>query len=326
MRIAEFSKSSRVTIALIVSAEPRPRERLAFVMLALSVAVGPISFVLLQTQTLAGQDLHATGPLPSFEVASIRQDHSGSGWDSMEYAGRGAPMDRFIMRNMTIKELICMAFAGKGCEMLRDVEVAGGPGWINSDRYDIDAKLQDSDVAALYKLPNDSDRRAQVRLMMQSLLTDRFKLVVNHTTATRPVYALVLAKGGTKLHETVPGSPSPIELQGHPVDFLEEPTEMRAHGVSISTFVNALSLERAVGRPVLDQTGLKGKYDFDLTWAAIPEMSPGPSSGAETVPPQETFGPSIFRAIQEQLGLKLEPTRGPGEAIEIVHIEKPSEN
>lgn len=301
-------------------------KRLLLAALAVGTVAGPVALGLMQTPPLAGQILQATGPLPSFEVASIRPDHSGSGSSHIGYAGVGAPMDRFIVTNMTIKDLICLIFGGKPCPMLPHGLVSGGPGWINSDRYDIDAKLNDSDVAALYKLSNNSDRTVQVRLMVRALFADRFKLVVNDTTVMRPIYALVISKGGPKLQESIPGSPSPIELQGTPVHFLTEPSEIRAHGIPISTLANALSLERAVGRSVQDQTGLTGKYDFELKWSPPPGIEPGPVPGAETAPPPDTSGPSIFTAIQEQLGLELKVTNGPVKALVIAHIEKPSEN
>lgn len=202
--------------------------RLLLAALAAGTVAGPVTLGLMLTHPLAGQILHATGPLPSFEVASIRPDHSGSSGGHIGYGGFGAPMDRFIATNTPIKELICAAYVGKPCFMFPNL-VSGGPGWINYDRYDIEAKLNDSDVAALYKPPNRSDRDVQVRLMVQSMLADRFKLVVNDTKVARPVYALVIAKGGSKLQESIPGSPSPIELQGHPVGFLTEPSEIRAH-------------------------------------------------------------------------------------------------
>jgi len=205
--------------------------------------------------------------------------------------------------------------------------VSGGPGWINSERYDIDAKLDDSQVAALAKLP-PQDRIVQIRLMVQSLLADRFKLVVNETTVTRPVYALVVAKGGPKLQTTVPGSPSPIKDDGHPMQARFFPGDIRGHGIPISFLARSLSQMGGLGRPVLDETGLKGNYDIDLKWTSevnSPGAMPAPSSGAESAPP-DTSGPSLFSALQEQLGLKLEPTNGPVEALEIVHVEKPSVN
>jgi uncharacterized protein (TIGR03435 family) len=239
--------------------------------------------------------------------------------------GHGAPGDRFIATNITIKALICWAFAGTSVPLPSD-EVSDGPSWINSERYDIDAKLEDSKAAAVAKL-SFPDNIVQVRLMLQSMLADRFKLVVKDTTVTRPVYALVIAKGGSKLKATVPGSQSTIEAGGHPVQFSGGRGMMSAHGTPMIVLVRFLS-QQGLGRPVLDQTGLTGEYDFELKWNPdldSPGMMQGPSHNAGFAPP-ESSGPSIFTAIQDQLGLKLKATEGPLEDLVIVNIEKPSEN
>jgi uncharacterized protein (TIGR03435 family) len=291
----------------------------------LAVAVPVVLGVICGAQ-LSAQVLHASGPLPSFEVASIRPNDSGSGRSQLGAAGVGAPMDRFIVTNTTIKQLICWAFGGTGLPLPSD-QVSGGPGWINSDRYDIDAKLDESQAAALPKL-SGSDRIVQIRLMVQSLLADRFKLVVSDKMVPRPVYALVVAKGGPKLQETVPGSPSQIKIGGNPTQAYFSAGDIRAHGIQVSMLARSLSNQGELGRPVLDETGLKGSYDIDLKWTPEvnpPGAMPGPSPAAEVAPP-DASGPSIFAALQEQLGLKLESTTGAVEALEIVHIEKPSEN
>ena len=112
--------------------------------------------------------------------------------------------------------------------------------------------------------------------------------------------------------------------------FTGEPGEIHAWSMPISGLARALSVDSTIGRPVLDKTGLTGNYTFDLKWTpevSLPGAMPGRGPGAADAPgPTESFGPSIFTAIQEQLGLKLEPAKGPVEAIEIVHVEKPSEN
>ncbi len=298
-------------------------KRLLLATLALSVVAGPVAFGLMQEAPPSGQILHATGPVPSFEVATIRPNHSGAGNTMIGGAGHGAPGDRFIATNITIKALICWAFGGNSVPLPSD-EVSGGPSWINSERYDIEAKLEDSQAAALAKLP---DNIVQIRLMLQSLLADRFKLVVKDTIVTRPVYALVIAKGGSKLHATVLGSKSPIEAGGHPVQLSGGRGEVRAHGIPMSVLVRLLSQE-GLGRPVLDRTGLKGEYDFELKWNPdldSPGMMQGPSPGAGSAQP-DTSGPSIFTAIQDQLGLKLKATEGPLEDLVIVDVAKPSEN
>ena len=302
-------------------------KKLLLAALAMGTVAGPIVLGLMQAHPSAGQVLHANGPLPSFEVASIKPNHSGDRRSSIGAAGRGgAPMDRFIDTNTTLKMLIGWAFAGSSIALTMD-QVTGGPDWINSERYDIDAKIEDSQAAALSKLPG-SDEIAQVRLMVQSLLADRFRLVAKDTMVMRPVYALVIAKGGPKLQETVPGSPSPIISGGRQMQAFFNLGEIRGHGLSMSGLARGLS-GSGLDRLVLDKTGLKGAYDIDLKWTPdIPSsagMMPGSSSGVEPAPP-DASGPSVFTAIQEQLGLKLEPVTGPVEAIVIEHIEKPTEN
>jgi bla regulator protein blaR1 len=314
-------------------------KRLLLAVLATSVVVGPVACGLMHKPPLTGQIPRPTGPLPSFEVASIRPNHSGSHLTTNSIGllngpvGPAVPKDRYIVTNTTIKELICWAWAGNSLPWSGG-RVSGGPGWIDSERYDIDAKLEDSQVAALEKLP-PQEGIMQIKLMVQSLLADRLGLTVKNTTLTVPVYALVVAKGGPKLQETVPGSPSPIEIQGHPVTVLARAGEVRGHAIPVSTLAQWIS-QNELGRPVVDRTGLKGKYDVDLKWTpdfngsrmppGPPGMMPGPSSGTGTAPPPDTSSPSIFTAIQEQLGLKLEPSTGAEDAIVIAHIEKPSQN
>lgn len=319
---ADLSKRIR-SIMMSRFADLEIGKRLMLAALALGVVAGPVAFGLMQEAPLTGQIFQANGPLPSFEVASIRPNHSGAFGSRTGAAGMGAPLDRFIVTNTTIKMLICWAFSNS--IPIPSGQVSGGPGWINSDRYDIDAKLQDSQVAALAKLSNHA-RLQQIRLMVQSLLADRFGLVVKDTTVTRPVYALVVAKGGSKLQDTVPGSPSPIKSEGHPMQASFFSGDIRGHGIPVSMLARSLSQIGGLGRPVVDETGLKGIYDIDLKWTPdAPPAMPGSSPSSETTPPG-TSGPSIFTALQEQLGLKLEPAQGPVEGIAIVHIEKPSEN
>ena len=285
------------------------------VVLPVCAVVGPVLFGLMQTVSLFGQVLHAEGPLPAFEVASIRVNHSGDGPSMIVAAGHAAPKDRFMATNITIKALICWAFGGTSVPLPNN-EVSGGPSWINSERYDIDAKLDDSQAAALARL-SSIDQIVQLRLMVQSLLADRFKLVADDTTVTRPIFTLVIAKSGSKLQETAPGTES---------EFSGGRGELKGHGIPMSLLVRFLS--QRLGRPVVDKTRLKGSYELELKWTPnldSGEMMQGPSSGAESAPP-DSSGPSIFAAIQEQLGLKLNATNGPAEALKIVRIEKPSDN
>jgi len=189
----------------------------------------------------------------------------------------------------------------------------------------------------LEKLPPEQ-RILQVRLRVQSLLADRFKLLVRDETKEIPVYALVIAKNGPKLREAKPGDTYPNGIKGpdgrsHPGMWWVEGGKLTGQALPMASLVMILSqsCQLELGRTVLDQTGLKGKYDIALKWT--PDQSSagmfmgtaGVKPGAESAPP-DSSGPSLFTAIQEQLGLKLESTKGPTEAIVIDHIERPTAN
>jgi uncharacterized protein (TIGR03435 family) len=173
--------------------------------------------------------------------------------------------------------------------------------------------------------------------MLQSLLIERCKLAVNHENKELPVYALVVAKGGVKMKKSdfVPpdkpmSGPPPMGKNGTPTGGMIRMTgrgSVESTGVEIPILVNVLS--RSAGRMVIDKTGLTGRWDFKLTWTPeIPEgLGPGgPGGPGGGSPPPEAAGPSLFTAIQEQLGLKLEPEKAPVDVLVIQHVEKPSEN
>jgi len=162
--------------------------------------------------------------------------------------------------------------------------LSGGPGWLDSDRFDLDAKAQ-------------AANEQQLRQMLQTLLADRFQLVVRRETKEMPVYALVAAKNGTKLHEWKEGDPAPaFGSGGRANDFRDRGTMDR--------LVTVLSGPK-VGRPLLDKTGLKGVYLFYFEWDTDDDF---------------------VSSVQEQLGLKLEPQKTPVEVFVIDRIEKPGSN
>ena len=162
----------------------------------------------------------------------------------------------------------------------------------------------------------------QMRQKLQALLADRFQLTIHHETKEQPVYALVIGKNGSKLQES----------QMKPVDrhrlMRMGRSELDAEGAAIDMLTSTLS--NVLGRPVIDRTGLKGDYDFKLQWTPDPSQSGGfggpPPPGVEAPPPPDPNGPSIFTAIQEQLGLRLESQKGPVDLIVIDRVEKLSEN
>ncbi len=296
--------------------------------LALTAGVaGATIFGLLNVSPILAQSSPPDAPpLPSFEVASIKPIRSRGPAGSINFPG-----SRFTARNVGAKMLIEFAYN------IHPFQLSGGPSWVNSENYDVDAKVENSIVEKVQKIP-PREREEQFRLMVQSLLADRFELRVKHETRELPVYALVVAKNGPKFQESKPGDTSPSgikaldgwEHSGLRITVLTGETRIRGGGVPMASL--AAMLSQQLGRTVLDQTGLKGNYNFTLNWtpdeyhAAMYKGADGGNPGPDNAPPPESSGPSIFTAIQEQLGLKLVSTKGPAEVIVIDHIERPSEN
>jgi uncharacterized protein (TIGR03435 family) len=251
--------------------------------------------------------------LPSFEVGSIRLHLSGNHGTTLTLPTGGT----MRLSNGGTKGLIEMAYN------VQAFQVSGGPSWINSESYDIEAKIRDS-VADKMPMLTFEERRQQMRLMIQSLLADRFKLRVSLTTSEQPIYALVIAKNGPKLHEADPGD---TYINGTKGPDGIGPKVMMSAGINhityqdVSMAVVAEQLSRRLGRTVLDQTGLKGKYDFTLQWTHDQNQK-----ATNNLSPGEACDPSIFTAIQEQLGLELKSTKAPVEILVIDHIERPSAN
>jgi len=306
------------------AATPRP------VFISIATIAGPLLFVLSCVQPVRAQATQTGDAVPmstlptsaSFEVASIKPNHSGE----RRFFVSWQP-GRFNATGMTLKFLITMAYD------VKDFQVSGGPGWVNSERYDIDAKEPDSIAQELDKLPREQ-WQPLADSMLQSLLAERFQLKLTRGTKDMPAYALVVAKNGPKLQEakpvdTPPDAPSGPGGRPHGPMIRMGRGEVSGQGIALSFLASVLSQQ--LGRTVLDQTGLKGNYDLTLKWT--PEqgegmMLGGPGGGPppDGAPPGEASGPSIFTALQEQLGLKLEPTKAPAEVLTIDHVERPSEN
>ncbi len=259
---------------------------------------------------------------PTFEVASIKPSDPSS----RNIMLRNAPGGRFTANGITAKFLIAQAYN------VRDFQISGGPSWMDSARYDITATVGgSSDSSGDLRTMSQDQRDAfmeQQRLRLQALLADRFQLQFHRGTKELPVYALVIAKNGPKLQEVKPDSGT---AAGGPKGrgMRMGRGELSSEGVPIQFFAQALSQQ--LGRTVIDKTGLKGIYNFKLTWTPDPGqgggMFRGPDGGPPPdAPPPETQGPSIFTALQEQLGLKLEAQKGPVEILIVDRIEKPTEN
>jgi len=249
--------------------------------------------------------------IPEFDVVSIKPNKSGSGM----FRSMTTP-DGIHAENAPLIMLIRQAY---GLFNSNDDLISGLPDWAKSDRFDIDAKVAETDVDDLKKL--NRDQRGQ---MMQALLVDRFKLKAHRETMERPIYSLVVEKGGPKFQQAVAGATYPNGIKGpdgvaHGGMVRMSRNQFTAQGIPVSTLLT--SLTQITGRTVLDKTGLAGKYDIDLKWT--PDDGPPPMLNGE---PDPNAPPNIFTAIQEQLGLKLEPGKGPVEGLVIDHLEKPSEN
>ncbi|MGH9605904.1 MAG: TIGR03435 family protein [Terracidiphilus sp.] len=265
------------------------------------------------------QLLHPSGPLPSFEVATIKPNHSAA--DSFNFS---LTAGRFMAENAPLARLIRFAYDVKS-----DGQVQSMPGWAGSEKFDIDAKMADAEVEAVKNLPPDR-RFEQYQLMLQSLLADRFKMKVSTRMKELPVYALAVAKGGEKLTPAVV-LPDPRKQRFGRLGVASR-GELEARSVSMARFSQWLSgTPEAGGRAVIDETGLTGRYNFTLKWTPL-EMNARIASnsnseqemaGADT---SASLGPSLFTALQSELGLKLEPRKAPVQVLVIDHVEQPSPN
>jgi uncharacterized protein (TIGR03435 family) len=240
---------------------------------------------------------------PEFEVASIRQ-HVFAGKPN-ECRGQPVSGNRVTIPCSSLRNLILRAYD------VRTYQITGGPAWLADLAdlaYDINARAPGE----------DKPTARQIREMLQSLLADRFQLQLHHESKELPVYALVTGKNGPRLKESAsdvkPGFRFLMGgLKGN----------VTATGESMAQFAGYLSNE--AGRPVIDKTGLTGSYDFTLEWMrdqtqVIPGLSPAGSDSGDGI------GPSLFTALQEQLGLRMESQKSPIDVLVIDRAARPSEN
>jgi uncharacterized protein (TIGR03435 family) len=235
-------------------------------------------------------------PRPEFEVASIRLNTR----ESNRFGFGPMPGGRLSVTNNALRNVIDNAYD------IQAFQLSGGPDWINTDRYDIEAK-----AAGNPSWP-------QMKPMLRTLLEDRFKLKVRRETKVMPVYVLGVAKGGLKLHlfkqenciapDRGNPSPPPANYCGNNI--------LRGNGWN----ANNIGMSEAAGlltsvlrRQVIDKTGITGTFDVHLEWA------PDDAAADGTLP-------SLFTALQEELGLKLDSARGPVEVLVIDHIDRPTAN
>jgi uncharacterized protein (TIGR03435 family) len=264
-----------------------------------------------QTVTAAMESPSLDAKPLAFDVVSVRQSKPDS-----KVRVRTLP-DGYSATNLPLKAIISNAYG------IRQDLISGAPGWTESTTYDIEAKEDAPVAAALQKLPSDQ-RSAQIGLMLQAVLADRFHLKAARVDKELPIYALVIAKGGFRLKDADPNNPYVGGLKGpdgipKAGIMMTMQGQLIGQGVPISRLATNLSYQ--LGRSVVDKTGLTGNYDFTLKWT--PDQAPAVSSAGTEANSSE---PSMFTALEEQLGLKLESTKGPVETLVIEHLERPSEN
>ena len=224
-----------------------------------------------------------------WDVISVKPNHSLDPSSFMRWTLNGIEF-----RNSTLHGLLLNAF-----EVRSESQITGYPGWVNSEHFDIEAKM-DADTVAAFKKLKGPEEDEQWHAFMQQILNERFGMKFHIEKRELPVYNLVVAKGGLKLKESAKDENGSSSMG---------PGKYTAHRMEVGNL--AFSLSGTVGRVIIDKTGITGHYDADLNWARDSD----PESG-----------PSIFTALQEQAGLKLEPGKALHEVIVIDHLDRPSEN
>lgn len=284
-----------------------------------------VSFALSVSFAIAQQPAPA---VPNFDVVSVKPNNSGGGMIRIMFGD-----DRCEMTNVTLGIMLQNAYG------LRPSQVTGLPSWANSDHFDVQCKVVDADKELLKKLTPE-----QRRPMYQAILKDRFGLQAHLETKNMAVFDLVVGKDGVKMEALAPQTDADKEAERAAPPVLPasvnlnkpggpgakmgrgsmmsrrtaEGFHLEATGVKMQALANMLSNQ--AGRIVVDKTGLSGEYTFQLRWA--PEDGPG-AAHADT--PTEAL-PSLFTAVQEQLGLRLASSKGDVEMLVVDHVDHPSEN
>lgn len=232
-----------------------------------------------------------------FEVASIRL-HTGL---LVVLGGIDISGSRVTIPASTVSELITSAYG------LKNYQLEGVSEWMRSDRYDIAAEAAAGSVPTV----------EQAKRMLQNLLAERFQLAVHQETREKSVYALVIGKNGSKLKENAEGSGIvKFNRTGRDVD-------MVFTGTPIDSLIGQFPRMPGIDRPVLDETGLSGKYDFQFS---LSDVQLGLGVELNGIPAADSDSASVFTALQDQLGLKLEPRKAPIRVLVIDRVERPSEN
>jgi bla regulator protein blaR1 len=269
----------------------------------------------------------ASRDLPKYDVATIKPTAESNGMMRFMFTPAG-----ISLTGVPIQMLLTEGFH------VEDDHILGAPEWAKNKRWDVEAKVSPEDAPKLDKLQFD-ERRS----MLLPLLVERFNLKYHHETREMASYSLVVAKGGPKMKpsevqppppeakppEAKPGEPAPSRPQQRRMLRFAGRGNLEAE--ASDTHMLARVLSQQLGRTVIDNTGLTASYDYTLHWTpddAPPPMPGGPDAGGTPHPDNggDAIGPSLFTAVQEQLGLKLESTKGMADVVVIDHIDLPSDN
>jgi uncharacterized protein (TIGR03435 family) len=266
--------------------------------MGVAVVAIPLAFGVVSAPRLRAQAPAAAGGSPAFAVASVKPNANADGPRLFQ----ALPGGRVNLVNQTVRELIFSAY------QTQDYQVLGGPDWLRRDRFDVVARAE-GDASP-----------PQMLQMVRTLLADRFGLAMHRETRVQPIYRLVMARGdgrtGPQLKESacVPtaGSTGPAPSGAMPCGNRGGTGTILSGGITLDAFANRLGRLPEIGRPVVNESGLTGAFDIDLSY------TPASPDGAA----QDAV--SIFTALQEQLGLRLESARGPVEVFVIDRVERPS--
>jgi uncharacterized protein (TIGR03435 family) len=268
---------------------------------------------------------------PQFEVASVKANTSG-GATRVDIGG-----GRFSTTNVSVRDLLKLAFPIDG-HLRNDRQIVGGPDWLGSTRFDIVATGAPASLGAPVPgsvAPPESPALNELRAMLQHLLIDRFSLAVHHENRDLPIYGLTRLHGdrlGPQLRISNADCAAERKALGGHSPAADQPGcgafkllgsgQLAAHAITTPMLVALLAAFPGVLRPVEDRTGLADSFDLTLMWTPEPRTQSAGDAGAAAT----GDGPSIFTAVQEQLGLKLEPDNRPTDVLVIDRVEPPSSN
>ncbi|HEV2135592.1 MAG TPA: TIGR03435 family protein [Terracidiphilus sp.] len=273
------------------------RNRRARSLFRFAAVLSALAMIVAQARVTAqaGQAAETHAVPPQFEVAAIKPARPGDGdhnWDDTA--------DRVSIENYTLRRLISVAYGLKS-----ELQVIGGPKWIDRQAFDLVAKINDADVATMRKMDNRARHEDRNR-MLQALLADRFGLKVSRGERSLPVYALVVAKSGAKVAFSK-------NQNSHSSDLSTYNGRVIATNVSMDDLAHDLGiLDEVHDRVVVNRTGLLGIYDFNMNFTR---------DHGTGIPPDAKY-PGLFTALKEQLGLELKPEKAP---VEVIIVESASE-